>query len=250
MVVLRTAFWRRAEGERSRKCTTADAGFSMPGSVRIACALDAGRPTTVSKMRVAGAGPGIVYSVTVLAERDVRPDRIRPLRRVDYEALVERGLLDDSRVELLLGTLVDMSPQGPLHASAVRFLAEQLIRGLPGDVQTRVQSPLALSHDSEPEPDIAVVPAGDYRQSHPSQALLVVEVSDTSLDKDRGVKTALYAIAGIPEFWLVNLLDRVVEVHRQPSAGRYSVIERAGPGLAIAPAAFPSLGLAVQDIFE
>jgi Uma2 family endonuclease len=113
-----------------------------------------------------------------------------------------------------------------------------------------VQSPLALSDDSEPEPDVAVVPAGDYRQSHPSQALLVVEVSDTSLDKDRGVKTALYATAGVPEFWLVNLPDRVVEVHRQPSAGRYSVIERAGVDAEIAPAAFPSLRLAVREIFD
>ena len=191
-----------------------------------------------------------MYSVEVLAERAVRPDRIRPLRRVEYESLVERGLLDDTRVELLLGTLVDMSPQGPLHASAVRFLAEQFIRALPGDVQTRVQSPLAVSDDSEPEPDIAVVPSGDYRQSHPSQALLIVEVSDTSLDKDRGVKTALYATAGIPEFWLVNLPDQVVEVHRQPSAGRYSAIERAGTGATIAPAAFPSLRMAVREIFE
>jgi Uma2 family endonuclease len=169
---------------------------------------------------------------------------------VEYESLVERGLLDDSRVELLLGTLVDMTPQGPLHASAVRFLAERFIRALPGSVQTRVQSPLALSDDSEPEPDIAVVPAGDYRESHPGRAVLVVEVSDTSLDKDRGVKTALYATAGIPEFWLVNLPDRVVEVHRQPSAGRYSAIETARIGGTIAPAAFPSLRLEVGEIFE
>jgi Uma2 family endonuclease len=80
--------------------------------------------------------------------------------------------------------------------------------------------------------------------------VLVVEVSDTSLDKDRGVKTAPYATAAIPEFWLVNLPDRVVEVHRQPSAGRYSVLDTAGAGATIAPARFPSLRLVVGEIFE
>jgi Uma2 family endonuclease len=188
--------------------------------------------------------------VSVLAQRAVWPDRVRPLRRVEYEALVAQGLLDNSSVELLLGTLVDISPQGPLHADAVRHLAERFIRELPRTVHTRVQSPLALSDDSEPEPDIAVVPASDYRRAHPDRALLIVEVSDTSLDKDRGVKTALYAAAGVPEFWLVNLLDRVVEVHRQPSAGRYGAIERTDVGGVIAPAAFPSLQIAVREIFE
>jgi Uma2 family endonuclease len=187
--------------------------------------------------------------VRVLAQRAVWPDRVRPLRRVEYEALVAQGLLDNSSVELLLGTLVDMSPQGPLHADAVRHLAERFIRDLPRTVHTRVQSPLALSDDSEPEPDIAVVPAGDYRRAHPDRALFIVEVSDTSLDKDRGVKTALYAAAGVPEFWLVNLLDRVVEVHRQPSAGRYGAIERTDVAGVIAPAAFPSLQIAVREIF-
>jgi Uma2 family endonuclease len=162
--------------------------------------------------------------------------------------LVAQGLLDDSRVELLLGTLVEMSPQGPLHADAVRRLAERFIRDLPRDVHTRVQSPLALSDDSEPEPDIAVVPAADYRLSHPSQAVLVVEVSDSSLDKDRGIKTALYATAGVPEFWLVNLPDRIVEVHRQPAAGRYDTIVRRGVADVLTPAGFPALKIDVADI--
>lgn len=188
------------------------------------------------------------YSVRVLAQRNVWPDRIRPLRRIEYESLVERGLLDDSRVELLCGTLVDMSPQGPAHADAVRRLAERFIRDLPRDQQTRVQSPLALSDDSEPEPDIAVVPAGDYRQAHPRSALLIVEVSDTSLDKDRGVKTALYATAGVPEFWLVNLPERIVEVHRQPSAGRYDTIDRVGVDGVLGPPTFPALRIIVREI--
>jgi Uma2 family endonuclease len=186
----------------------------------------------------------------VLPQRAVSPDRVRPLRRIEYEALVGQGLLDDSNVELLLGTLVEMTPQGPLHAEVVRRLSERFIRALSLDVQTRIQSPLALSDLSEPEPDIAVVPAGDYRGSHPDRALLVIEVADTSLDKDRGIKTALYATAGIPEFWLVNLPERVIELHRDPSAGRYNTVERVSGDTAIAPAALPSLCITARDLIE
>jgi Uma2 family endonuclease len=185
----------------------------------------------------------------VLAHRDVWPDRIRPLRRIEYESLVERGLLADSRVELLLGALVDVTPQGPLHANVVRRLGERLVRELSGDVHTRVQSPLALSDDSEPEPDIAVVPAGDYDHAHPNRALLVIEIADTSLQKDRGIKTALYATAGIPEFWLVNLTDKSVEVHRHPSSGRYADIQRVGMGDGLTALAFPMLRILVSEIF-
>ena len=186
----------------------------------------------------------------MLAQREVWPDRIRPLRRIEYESLVEQGLLADSRVELLLGALVDVTPQGPLHANVVRRLAERLTRELISDVHTRVQSPLALSDDSEPEPDIAVVPGGDYDTAHPSQALLVIEVADTSLHKDRGIKTALYATAGVPELWLVNLAEKIVEVHRQPSAGRYADIRRIGKDGCLEPAAFPTLKILLSEILS
>jgi Uma2 family endonuclease len=141
-----------------------------------------------------------------------------------------------------------MSPQGPRHAEVVRRLNEFCVRQLPPEVYTRVQGPLALSEDSEPEPDIAVVAAGDYTQAHPARALLIVEVADSSLLKDRGVKTALYATAGVPEFWLVNLVDRVVEVHRQPAGGRYADIQRIDAGGSLALAAFPSISIAAREI--
>jgi len=162
----------------------------------------------------------------MIAARQIWPDRIRPLRRVEYDRLVESGLLQDSRTELLLGALIDRTPQGPLHADVIRRLAERLIRELPPQVQTRVQSPLAVSDDSEPEPDLAVVPAGDYRSIHPATALLVVEVADTSVLKDRGIKTAIYAAAGIPEYWLVNLAEGIIEIHRRPESGRYADVDR------------------------
>jgi Uma2 family endonuclease len=184
----------------------------------------------------------------VLAQRDVWPERIRPLRRVEYDALIEQGLLEDSRVELLLGTLVEMTPQGPLHANVIRRLVEQLLPAVSGRAHVRVQSPLALSDDSEPEPDVAVVPAADYDAAHPSSALLVIEVSETSLVKDRGIKAALYATTGIPEFWLVNLAEQVVEVHSHPLAGRYTDVQRVDRSAQLTLAGFPSVSISVADL--
>jgi Uma2 family endonuclease len=167
---------------------------------------------------------------------------------VEYDALVEQGLLADSRVELLLGALVDMTPQGPLHANVVAKLAAELFRSLPPNVQIRSHSPLALSDDSEPEPDVAVVPSGDYSGAHPGRALLVIEVADASLQKDRRIKAPLYASAGIPEFWLINLVDRVVEVHRHPSAGRYSDVQQIDRQGQLTPAEFPDAIIDVADL--
>jgi Uma2 family endonuclease len=189
------------------------------------------------------------YIERVLAQRHVLPDRIRPLRRIEYESLVTQGLLDDARIELLCGALVEMTPQGPLHANVIRRLAEKLVRATSERVHVRVQMPLALSDDSEPEPDIAVVPAGDYDRAHPAHALLVIEVAETSLQKDRGIKTALYATAGIPEFWLVDLTQRVIEVHRQPTLGRYTDIQRVDRSGQLTPGELPQLSIAVDEIF-
>jgi Uma2 family endonuclease len=183
----------------------------------------------------------------MLAQSAVWPDRIRPLKRVEYDRLVESGLLDDSRVELLHGMLIDMSPQGPRHAHVVNRLAERF-RELPNAFHTRVQSPLAVSDDSEPEPDVAVVPAGDYSRAHPASALLVVEVAETSVAKDRSIKTALYARAGIPELWLVNLPERLVEVHRHPSSGRYADVQSVAADGVLQLQAIPTLQIALLDI--
>jgi Uma2 family endonuclease len=184
----------------------------------------------------------------VVTARAITPDRIRPLRRVEYESLVERGLFEDAHVELLLGSLVETTPQGPLHADVVRRLAERLIRELPGTVQTRTHSPLVVSDDSVPEPDIAVVTADDYRAKHPTSALIVIEVAETSLLKDRGIKAALYATAGIPEFWLVNLTECIVEVHRRPVAGRYEDVVRIGRDGRLTPEAFPVVRIPLEDV--
>lgn len=162
--------------------------------------------------------------------------------------LVNQGALDDARVELLLGSLVEMTSQGPLHADIVRRLTERFAGRLPATVQLRIQSPLAVSDDSEPEPDVAIVPAGDYTAAHPQQALLVIEVAHTSVLKDRGIKATLYATSGVPEFWLVNLADHVVEVHRRPTAGRYDLVERAVGAQLLSPTAFPDIQIRAGDL--
>ncbi|HEY3353889.1 MAG TPA: Uma2 family endonuclease [Polyangia bacterium] len=178
---------------------------------------------------------------------EIGRERLRPLRRGEYDRLVALGCFADERLELLRGVLVAMSPQGALHAEVIRRLTRLLIVALGDTAVVQGQSPLALDDSSEPEPDVAVVPPGDYAEEHPARALLVIEVADSSLRKDRLVKGGLYAEAGIPEFWLVDLDARVVEVYRDPVDGRYTSASRVGREVVIRPVALPGLGLAVAD---
>ena len=179
---------------------------------------------------------------------DLAPERIRPLRRVEYERMVELGLFEDERIELLAGVLVEMSPQGVPHAHAVRYLTELFILALRGRATVGPQLPFALDDESEPEPDLVVSPRADYRREHPSRALLLVEVAESSVRKDRRIKGRLYARAEVPEYWLVNLVDEIVEVHRDPEAGRYRTITQVGRGESLAPLAFPDIVLRVDEI--
>lgn len=145
----------------------------------------------------------------------LRFERARPLRAREYMRLVTAGVFTDEKLELLGGVLVKMSPQGRWHAEVVRFLAERLTLALHRRSWVRTHSGLELSDDSVPEPDIAVVPIG--RRGDPVRwATLVVEVSESSLRIDRGVKAASYAAARIPEYWIVDLRNRRVEVYTDP----------------------------------
>ena len=112
----------------------------------------------------------------------------------------------------------------------------------------RQHSPLALGDFSEPEPDVAVVPPGDYRRAHPTTALLIVEAADSSLRKDRRIKAALYAEHAIPEYWIVNLVEGVVEVHTEPSAGRYTRVTTLGRDATLRPIALPGIEIEVADL--
>lgn len=143
----------------------------------------------------------------------------------DYHRMMEVGILTaHDRVELINGEIIEMSPIGSPHAACVDFLAEELIIALQRKARVRVQNPIALLDYSEPEPDIVVVKPGRYQSRHPraEEILLIIEVADTSLVYDRDIKGPLYAQAGIAEYWLVNLIDRQVEVYRRPEGGKYT----------------------------
>jgi Uma2 family endonuclease len=177
----------------------------------------------------------------------IEPELVRPIKRSEYDRMIELGLFQDERVELLRGVLVKMSLQLAPHASTVRKLAQLLMARLQGRFELSIQSPLALSDDSEPEPDVAIVPPGDYDAAHPSTALLVIEVADSSLKKDRG-KAGVYASAGIGEYWIVNLGARTVEVYSSPEGDRYAEVRTFRAGDVLRPAAFDDVTIAIDEI--
>jgi Uma2 family endonuclease len=165
--------------------------------------------------------------------------------------LVGLGAFEGERVELLYGTIVEMSPHGPPHDAAIEELTEALVTALSGRARVRVQSAFAASDGSEPEPDIAVVPPGDYHRAHPTEAWLVIEVADeTSLNKDRGIKAQLYAESGVPEYWIVNVLDRLVEVHTDIVGGAYTRITPHRVGDTVSPQRFPDVKIPVARVLR
>src|SRR5262249_29672145 len=151
--------------------------------------------------------------------RSTPPVPTRRLRRVEYECLVERGLFEpDDRVELIDGLLVVREPQSAPHLVALQLAQRALQRASGAGGTVRPPGPAASDEAPEPEPDLAVVPGAprDYVGGHPARPALVVEVSVTRLDFDREYKASLYARAAIVDYWIVNLVDRVVEVRRRP----------------------------------
>ena len=173
--------------------------------------------------------------------------------RTQYWKLVADGVIGpDDRVELLDGVIVSMSPQNPPHAFVIEKLTRRLSVAIDADASVRVQLPLDLSETFTPEPDLAVVAgrAEDRAVRHPTSALLVVEVADSTVFQDRVTKGTLYAAAGIPEYWVVNLRDGCVETYRHPDVGqrRYteSCILRRGDDLDVA--ALPHLSIPVAEI--
>jgi len=147
--------------------------------------------------------------------------KTRRFKRVEYDKLTEMAIwAPDERLELLDGLLVVREPQGTSHATAIRLAVAALRNAFSAEWHIDSQLPVALDDDSEPEPDVAVVPGGerDYRVEHPRRPALIVEVADSSLMLDRRFKMHLYARAGVLEFWIVNLVQGVVEVYREPVA--------------------------------
>ncbi len=178
------------------------------------------------------------------------------LTRIEYEALVEHGVLDeDDPIELLDGRLAFRESQGTRHAAACLRVRIALDRAFGAGYHVRPQFLIALDDVSEPEPDVAVVRGRieDYLDAHPTSLVLVVEVADSSLGRDRGRKGSLYARAGVADYWIVNLLGRVLEVYRDPersAAGRwrYRTVRVLKPRAAVSPLAAPRARLRVADL--
>lgn len=136
----------------------------------------------------------------------------------------EAGILaPDARVELIDGEIIEMSPQGSRHFTAMRQVEAVLRRVFHEGFDVRMQGPLDLNERNQPEPDVAVVKGhmSDFLDAHPSEAVLVVEVSNTTLAFDQTNKVAVYAQAHIPEYWIVNLVDYRLEVYRDPRGDLY-----------------------------
>lgn len=171
----------------------------------------------------------------------------------EYHRMAEAGVLQHGeRVELIDGKIVQMAAIGSRHAECVDRLTRILVQGIEDRGTVRVQNPVRLSDHSEPEPDIALVRPrrGGYADRHPGpdDALLVIEVADATLALDREVKVPLYARAGIPECWIVDLEADGIDVHRTPQARVYAHAVRHHRGEVIRPGAFPELRLAVDEI--
>jgi Uma2 family endonuclease len=171
----------------------------------------------------------------------------------EYLRLVEDGVLtEDDRVELLEGVIVAMTPSDPPHAAIVQIVAAAIRAALRRGVVERVQASLIVGGRSVPEPDVAVVPGAhlDYLHRHPDRALLVVEVSQSSLAQDRLSKSRIYAVGGVPEYWIVNLRQGMLEVMRDPdpTTAVYRSIARLTRSDRIQPVAYTSAEIAVSDL--
>jgi Uma2 family endonuclease len=171
----------------------------------------------------------------------------------DYEQMIERGILtENDRVELIRGEIIDKMSICDRHAACVKRL-NSLFSGLVrGNALVSIQDPIRLA-DSEPEPDVALLrPRADFYATgkpQPADVLLAIEVADSSLDYDRDVKRPMYGEAGIAEYWIVNLIDECVEVHRQPQPdGTYRDVQTLRRGQQVDVALLPATTIAVDDL--
>ena len=176
---------------------------------------------------------------------------IRPVYRREYEALGELGFFEEEHVELLDGRIVLAADEGSDHAAVTRRLNRLLVEGIPGDeVEIGVGNPLAMSDLSEPQPDFMVImPIATYRAAHPTTASLVIEVSHTSRRLDLGLKARLYAAAGIPDYWVVDLARDEIVVHREPAADAFASVTRHRDGV-LRPLHHPRVAVDVSQLLR
>ena len=187
------------------------------------------------------------------------PAEVEPTRRLftrkEYHCMGDAGILAPTeRVELIRGEILVMSPIGSRHVAFVNNLTQLLVTRLGGRAIVSVQNPVALSDDTEPEPDLAILRRRDtvpYKDREPftEDALLLIEVGESSLAYDRRTKLRLYAEAGIPEYWIVDAAAELIEIHRQPDDQGYRERRRVTGDAVVSPQAFPDVTLTLAEIF-
>lgn len=181
----------------------------------------------------------------------------RLFTREEYYNMAELGWFGDTRVELIEGEIVEVSPPLGFHSNTVTILHFLFVTRLPMGFVVRSQQPMLLGLSSNPEPDVAIVKGvfADFKDRHPSHAELVIEVCESTLRSDRTRKASLYARAGIQEYWIVNLIDRCVEVYRDPVEKHgyffgydYATKSIHREGDEISPLFLPTLRIAVKEV--
>jgi len=187
-----------------------------------------------------------------------REARTRRWTRIEYDRLIDLGVLQtEDRIELIGGEMIVAEPQSAEHYTAISRTASALQKVFGPGWIVRTQGPIGLDDDSEPEPDVAVVPGGmeDYRSAHPSRPVLTVEVAISSLHSDRERKGSVYARAGLADYWILNLEARVLEVYREPIEDasatygwRYGSREVLAVGSHVSPLAAPDATVRVADL--
>ncbi len=170
----------------------------------------------------------------------------------EYYHLAEKGILqEDERVELIDGKIIDMAPVGSIHTSCVNRL-NYLFAELAKRAIVSIQNPIRIGEFSEPQPDIALLKYRNdfYAGHHPvaDDVLLLIEVADSSLEYDREEKIPLYGRAGIPEVWLVNLIENCIEMFRSPSPEGYKNVMKFFHKQVVSPESFPDIRLTVEQI--
>jgi Uma2 family endonuclease len=169
----------------------------------------------------------------------------------DYHQMIETGLLDERQVELICGEIIEMSPEGAPHSAYCSEIGEYLRRVLGSRAKIREAHPITLPDNSEPEPDIAVVKNRStlYRDQHPQpeDIFWLIEVANSTLAKDLGIKKDTYAQAGIEEYWVLNLQDLVLVVFSDLTDSAYRSTTSFTNGI-ITPLAFPDISIDVQQL--
>ena len=184
--------------------------------------------------------------------------RTRRWTRLEYERLVDLDIFrPDERLELVGGELTVREPQGGPHALAIELVGDALRSAFGPGWRVRSQLPVALDDESEPEPDFSVVPGTPREAAEviPSRPVLIVEVAETSLRFDRDQKGSLYARAQVPDYWIVNLIEGVLHVHREPrpapeapNGWRYADVQTLGRNDSVDPLAAPFARIAVAEL--